>query len=160
MKFRDNCAGSDNAINVADSDTVNMTVGGENITMKGDKLKKLAKSTLSSKADDEDKADEEREAAKISDVIYNVESITTNATKNAFFKERLMENEKKLAAKKALAKLDDLINKEKEKEKCIQTFMEKESRRQRRKRLEKDTNEELSEIKVQVQSQVENLKKM
>jgi len=145
---------------VEDSDTVNLRLGGETVSIKGDKLKKLAKDNLSSKADEVDNESEIREATKMSDLVYNVESITTNATANAFFKERLLEREKKLKAKKDLDKLDEMINKEKEKEKCIQKFLEKESKRQRRKQLEKDTAEELKDIKVQVQTQVESLKKV
>jgi len=71
-----------------------------------------------------------------------------------------LEQEKSLKAKKDLEKLDELINKEKEKEKCIKTFLEKESRRQRRKQLEKDTADQLKDIKTEVKAQVENLKKV
>lgn len=161
LKFRNNCDNySPNTVKVEDSDTVNLRLGGETVSIKGDKLKKLAKDNLSSKADEVDNESEIREATKMSDLVYNVESITTNATANAFFKERLLEREKKLKAKKDLDKLDEMINKEKEKEKCIQKFLEKESKRQRRKQLEKDTAEELKDIKVQVQAQVESLKKV
>jgi Rad3-related DNA helicase len=94
----------------------------------------------------------------MSDAINQVESITTNMTKNEFFKERLVEKEEELKAKKDLEKLDKMIQKEKEKENCIQTFLERESRRMARKAKEKQAEEELGEIKKEVMTQVKEIK--
>lgn len=161
LKFRDSCQDyTNNAVRVTDDSTVSLSIGGEKVTINGGKLKQLAKDNLSKKAADEDSAEEEKEARRMSDMIYNVESITTNAAKNAFFREKLLEEERKLKKKKELEKLDEMIRKEKEKEKCIQMFLEKEAKRQRRKRLEKDTDAELTQIKAQVETQVNSLKKM
>lgn len=54
--------------------------------------------------------------------------------------------------------MDKLIQKEKEKEKCIQTFLDREARRQARNRKEKQAEEELGEIKKEVEDQVKNIK--
>lgn len=126
--------------------------------MSGDKLKELAKSALENKTKDKEKEDEEREEQKINDAINQVESITTNYTKNEFFKERLIEKESELKAKKDLENLDKMINKEKEKEKCIQTFLAREARRQARVSKEKQAEQELTDIKKEVETQVKEIK--
>lgn len=133
-------------------------MGNETVEVSGEKLKSLAKNTLESKAKDEEKEAEEREEQKMSDAINQVESITTNYTKNEFFKERLMEKEEEMKAKKELEDLDKLIQKEKEKERCIETFLERESRRMSRKNKEKQAEEELKEIKKEVEHQVKEIK--
>jgi len=69
-----------------------------------------------------------------------------------------MEKEEELKAKKELDDLDKLIQKEKEKERCIQTFLERESRRMARKNKEKQAEEELKEIKKEVEHQVKEIK--
>lgn len=51
-----------------------------------------------------------------------------------------------------------MIQKEKEKEKCIETFLARESRRQNRKNKEKQAEDELKEIKSEVEKQVKNIK--
>jgi len=63
---------------VKDSDKLKLNVGSETVEVSGEKLKSLAKSTLESKAKDEEKEAEEREEQKMSDAINQVESITTN----------------------------------------------------------------------------------
>lgn len=90
--------------------------------------------------------------------MNQVESITTDMTKNQLFKERLMEKEEELRAKKDLDKLDKMIQKEKEKEKCIETFLEREARRMARKQREKQAEQELKEIKKEVETQVKEIK--
>lgn len=161
LKFKNGCVDySPNTVSVGDSDTVKLKVNGETITIKGNKLKKLAKDNLEAKVDDLDNENEVKEATKMSDLIYNVETITTSEASNALFRERLLEKEKSMKSKKDLDNLDELINKEKEKEKCIKTFLEKESKRQHRKQLEKDTADQLKDIKKQVKAQVDNLKKV
>lgn len=135
-----------------------MQFGNETVDISGDKLKELAKESLSKKAHDIEQEDEEKEAAKISDAINQVESITTNYTKNEFFKERLIEKEEELKAKKELENLDKMIQKEKEKEKCIETFLDRESRRQKRKQKEREAEQELGDIKKEVESQVTEIK--
>jgi len=113
---------------------------------------------LDSKSKDLEKEEEEKEEQKMNDAINQVESITTNLTKNEIFKEKLVEKEEELKAKKELEKMDMLIQKEKEKEKCIQTFLERESRRLQRKNKEKQAEQELQEIKKEVQTQVKEIK--
>jgi len=56
-------------VSVGDSDTVKLKVNGEIITIKGNKLKKLAKDNLEAKADDIDNENEVKEATKMSDLI-------------------------------------------------------------------------------------------
>jgi len=157
QKFRDNCGEWSSApVIVTDRSKLNLSVGGETVSVTGDKIRKLAKDLDGSGKEDQEA--EEREARKMSDAIYNVESITVSATKMAFTKEKLLEEERQKKKALELKKLDEMIEKEKEKQKCIETFIEKEKKRQRRKQLEKDTDQELSQIKEQVKAQVENLK--
>lgn len=54
--------------------------------------------------------------------------------------------------------MDKLIQKEAEKEKCIQTFLDRESRKQKRIQKEKQAEQELKEIKKEVENQVTNIK--
>jgi len=143
---------------VTDTDHLKLKLGNETIEVSGDKLKELAKNSLDSKMKDLEKEEDEKDEHKISDAINQVETITTNYTKNEFFKERLIEKEEELKAKKELENLDKMIQKEKEKEKCIETFLERESRQQRRKTKEKQAEEELKEIKSEVERQVKNIK--
>lgn len=143
---------------MTDTDHLKLKLGNETIEVSGDKLKELAKNSLDSKMKDLEKEEDEKDEHKISDAINQVETITTNYTKNEFFKERLIEKEEELKAKKELENLDKMIQKEKEKEKCIETFLERESRQQRRKTKEKQAEEELKEIKSEVERQVKNIK--
>jgi len=69
-----------------------------------------------------------------------------------------MEKEEELKAKKELEDLDKLIQKEREKQKCIETFLERENRRVQRKNKEKQAEEELKEIKQEVEHQVKEIK--
>lgn len=69
-----------------------------------------------------------------------------------------MEKEEELKAKKELENLDKMIQKEHEKEKCIQTFLEREARRQNRAAKERQAEDELKEIKSEVEKQVKNIK--
>jgi len=101
MKFRDFCPENyGGSINVHDTDHLKLAYGNETVDVSGQKIKELAKSTLENKAKDEEKAQQELEAQKMNDAMNQVESITTNLTKNEFFKERLMEKEEELKAKK------------------------------------------------------------
>lgn len=70
----------------------------------------------------------------------------------------MIEKEEELKAKQELENMDKMIEKEKEKEKCIHTFLERESRRQNRKTKEKQAEQELGEIKNEVERQVKNIK--
>lgn len=159
LKFRDNCPATDTkAINISDDSHLKIKYGNETVDLSGDKLKELAKNSLESKIKDTEAEEDEREQQKISDAINQVESLTTNFTKNEFFKERLIEKEEELKAKKELQNLDKMIQKEKEKEKCIETFLQREARRNSRKNKEKQAEQELQEIKVEVESQVKNIK--
>eukprot|EP00341_Mesodinium_pulex_P016289 CAMPEP_0116952452 /NCGR_PEP_ID=MMETSP0467-20121206/40751_1 /TAXON_ID=283647 /ORGANISM="Mesodinium pulex, Strain SPMC105" /LENGTH=80 /DNA_ID=CAMNT_0004637747 /DNA_START=1727 /DNA_END=1965 /DNA_ORIENTATION=- len=54
--------------------------------------------------------------------------------------------------------MDKMIQKEREKEKCIQTFLEREARRKNRVVKEKQAEQELREIKGEVERQVKNIK--
>lgn len=63
-----------------------------------------------------------------------------------------------MKAKKDLENMDKLIQKEKEKEKCIQTFLDRESKRLARKSKEKNAEQELTEIKKEVEHQVKEIK--
>jgi len=69
-----------------------------------------------------------------------------------------MEKESELKGKKELEDLDKLIQKEREKEKCIQTFLERESRKMGRKNKEKQAEDELKQIKKEVEHQVSEIK--
>jgi len=84
--------------------------------------------------------------------------MTTDYTKNEFFKEQLLEKEKALKAKLDLENLDKLIQKEAEKEKCIQQFLDKEKRKAARLEHQHQAEEELGEIKKQVETQVKEIK--
>lgn len=84
--------------------------------------------------------------------------MTTDFTKNEFFKEKLVEKEKALKSKKDLEDLDKMIQKEVEKEKCIQTFIDREKRRAERKNKQKQAEQEMTEIKDQVEHQVKEIK--
>lgn len=159
MKFRDFCPSNyGGSINVHEGDKLRMNVGNETVDISGDKLKKLARQTLQDSASSEEKEAEEKEYQRLSDAMNQVETVTTNMTKQQFFKERLVEKEEELKARKDLENLDKLISKEKEKERCIQTFLEREQRRQARKAKEKQAEEELQEIKHEVESQVKEIK--
>jgi len=128
------------------------------VEVSGSKLKELGKHVLEDKEKDQEKIDEEREDQKISDAINQVETITTNYTKNEFFKEKLIEKESELKAKKELENIDKLIQKEKEKEKCIQTFLDREKRKAERLQKEKNAEQELQQIKKEVEGQVKEIK--
>jgi len=69
-----------------------------------------------------------------------------------------MEKEQELKAKKDLETLDKMIQKEREKEKCIQTFLDREARRQARLSKEKNAQMELKDLKSQVETQVKEIK--
>jgi len=84
--------------------------------------------------------------------------MTTDYTKNEFFKEQLLEKEKALKSKLDLENIDKLIQKEEEKAKCIQTFIDREKRKADRIEKEKQAEEELGEIKTQVEHQVKEIK--
>jgi len=94
----------------------------------------------------------------MSDALNQVQSMTTSMSKNEFFKAKMMEKEEELRNKKELEKLDKLIQREKEKERCIQTVLEREARRVARKNREKEAEEELTEIKKEVQEEVKDVK--
>jgi len=160
IKFRDNCPDSNNsnAVNVSDNSKLKLKYGNEFVEISGEKLKELAKASLESKSKDIEKEEEMKEEQKINDALNQVESITNNYTKNEFFKEKLIEKEEDLKAKKELENLDKIIQKEKEKEKCIEAFLERESRRQKRQAKQKEAETELNEIKKEVESQVKNIK--
>lgn len=124
----------------------------------GGQLKTLAKDAVDAKTKDKEKEEEEAEEKKIYDTINQVESMTTDFTKNEFFKEKLVEKEKALKSKKDLEDLDKMIQKEVEKEKCIQTFIDREKRRAERKNKQKQAEQEMTEIKDQVEHQVKEIK--
>jgi len=81
----------------------------------GDKLKQLARNSLESKVKDKQTEEDEKQQQKINDELNQVESITSNYTKNEFFKERLLETEEELKSKNELENLDKMIQKEAEK---------------------------------------------
>lgn len=126
--------------------------------MSGEKLRTLAKNALDMNASRKEREAEEREANKISDALNQVQSMTTSMSKNEFFKAKMMEKESVMKNKKELEKLDRMIQREKEKERCIQTVLEREQRRQARKNQEQQAEEELIEIKKEVQEQVRDIK--
>jgi len=92
-----------------------MNLGNETIEVSGDKLKQLARNSLESKVKDKQTEEDEKQQQKINDELNQVESITSNYTKNEFFKERLLETEEELKSKNELENLDKMIQKEAEK---------------------------------------------
>mmetsp|Transcript_19308 Transcript_19308/g.15875 ORF Transcript_19308/g.15875 Transcript_19308/m.15875 type:complete len:172 (-) Transcript_19308:255-770(-) len=105
-----------------------------------------------------EKETEQAEANKINDALNQVQTMTTSMSKNEFFRAKMMEEEEAKRQAKELADLDKVIQKEKEKEKCIQTFLEREQMRMQRKQREEQAEEELGEIKKEVQNQVSEVK--
>jgi len=117
QKFRDNCASKDSnkIININSNSKIKMNLGNETIEVSGDKLKQLARNSLESKVKDKQTEEDEKQQQKINDELNQVESITSNYTKNEFFKERLLETEEELKSKNELENLDKMIQKEAEK---------------------------------------------
>jgi len=105
-----------------------------------------------------EKEAEEAEANKINDALNQVQTMTTSMSKNEFFRAKMMQEEEEKRQAKELADLDRVIQKEREKEKCIQTFLEREQMRTARKQRESQAEEELTEIKKEVVNQVSEVK--
>jgi len=110
------------------------------------------------KHDNGDKEAEEAEANRISDALNQVQTMTISNSKNEFFRAKMLEEEEKKKLASDLSGLDRLVQKEKEKEKCIQTFLEREKNRMERKQRETEAAEELTEIKKEVTEQVKEVK--
>jgi len=106
----------------------------------------------------QEKEAEAAEATKLSDALHQVQSMTTNMSKNEFFKAKMMQKEQEMKNKSELQKLDRMIQREQEKARCIQTVMEREAKRVARKHSEQEAEEELGEIKKEVQEQVKDIK--
>jgi len=137
---------------------VNLKYGNETINVSGEKLQKLARNTMDSNEKKKEREAEEAEANKISDALNQVQTMTTSMSKNEFFRAKMMEKEEEKRQAKELSELDKLIQKEREKEKCIQTFLEREQMRMARKQREEQATEELADIKHEVEEQVKDVK--
>jgi len=122
----------------------------------GERLQKLAKDSMGPKNNDREA--EEAEANKISDAINQVQTLTISTSKNEFFRAKMLQEEEKRKQEQDLANLDRLVQKEREKERCIQTFLEREATRLARKTREKEAEQELTEIKKEVTDQVKEVK--
>jgi len=133
-------------------------VGNESINVSGARLQKLARNTMESNERAKEKEAEESEANKINDALNQVQTMTTSMSKNEFFRAKMMQEEEEKRQAKELADLDRVIQKEREKEKCIQTFLEREQMRTARKQRESQAEEELTEIKKEVVNQVSEVK--
>lgn len=158
-KFRDSCNVSpDGTINIGDNDKIELNIGNETVELGGDQLRDLAKEAAMDHIKDDDQKAEEGEEEKLNDTINKVESITADATNNEFQKEQLVEKENQLKAKKDLEKLDKSIQKEAEKLKCIQAYMDREAKRQAKRVKETQRKEEITEIKREVETEVKNVK--
>jgi len=72
----------------------------------------------------------------------------------------LLEKEEELRIQKDLQNMDKLIQREQEKEKCIQTFLAREARKAKRQQTQVQAEQELSQIQGEVQQQVKNIKKV
>lgn len=140
------------------SENVSLKYGNETINVSGEKLRTLAKNALEMNASRKEREAEEAEANKISDALNQVQTMTTSMSKNEFFKAKMMQKEQELKNKAELAKLDRMIQREKEKERCINTVLEREARRVARANAEKQAEEELGDIKKEVQEQVREIK--
>lgn len=159
QKFRDYCPTHyGNAVHLLGSENVSLKYGNETINVSGERLRALAKNALEMNASNKEREAEERESNKISDALNQVQSMTTSMSKNEFFKAKMMQKEQELKNKTELQKLDRMIQREKEKERCIQTVLEREARRVARKSAEKQAEEELGDIKKEVQEQVREIK--
>lgn len=101
---------------------------------------------------------EEDEASKITDAINQVQTLTISTSKNEFFRAKMLQEEEKKKQEKDLKDLDSLVQKEREKEKCIKTFLEREATRLARKNREVEAEQELTEIKTEVTNQVKEVK--
>lgn len=158
-QFRDSCNISpDGTINIGEKDKIELNIGNETVELGGDQLRDLAQeAAMDHVKSDDQKADQDDEQ-KLNDTINQVESITADATTNEFYKEQLIEQENQLRAKKDLQKLDRSIQKEAEKLKCIQAFIDREAKRQNKKVKEMQRKEELMEIKREVETEVKNVK--
>jgi hypothetical protein len=137
---------------------VKLKVGNEEINVSGERLQKLARNSMESNERKKEKEAEQAEANKINDALNQVQTMTTSMSKNEFFRAKMMEEEEKKRQAKELADLDKIIQKEKEKEKCIKTFLEREQMRMARKQREEQAEEELAEIKTEVVNQVSEVK--
>lgn len=133
-------------------------MGNESINVSGARLQKLARNTMESNERAKEKEAEESEANKINDALNQVQTMTTSMSKNEFFRAKMMQEEEEKRQAKELADLDRVIQKEREKEKCIQTFLEREQMRTARKQRESQAEEELTEIKKEVVNQVSEVK--
>lgn len=130
--------------------------GNESISVSPERLQSLAKDTMKTKSSDREA--EEAEANKITDAINQVQTLTISNSKNEFFRAKMLQDEEKKRQEQDLQKLDRLVQKEREKERCIQTFLEREAKRMSRKHQEQEAAEELNEIKKEVVDQVKNVK--
>lgn len=130
--------------------------GNESISVSPERLQSLAKDTMKTKTNDREA--EEAEANKITDAINQVQTLTISNSKNEFFRAKMLQDEEKKRQEQDLQKLDRLVQKEREKERCIQTFLEREAKRMSRKHQEQEASEELNEIKKEVVDQVKNVK--
>lgn len=124
--------------------------------MSPERLQKLAKDTMKSKSKDREL--EEAEANKITDAINQVQTLTISNSKNEFFRAKMLQEEEKRRQEQDLQKLDRLVQKEQEKERCIKTFLEREASRMARKHQQEEAAEELNEIKKEVVDQVKEVK--
>lgn len=79
LKFRDACPENmTGAIDLKTNDTVNVTIGNENVAISGDQLKNVAKSAVEQKMKDKEQEEDEREEKAIQDSLNQVESITAD----------------------------------------------------------------------------------
>jgi hypothetical protein len=157
IKFRDNCPHRyGNAVHMLPGQSAVLKYGNETIKVSPERLQSLAKNSMGPK--NTDREAEEAEANKINDAINQVQTLTISTSKNEFFRAKMLQEEEKRRQEKDLADLDRLVQKEREKERCIQTFLEREATRLARKNREQEAEQELTEIKKEVTEQVKEVK--
>jgi len=143
---------------VTDKDKITLDVGGESLTLSPDQIKEVAKEALLDTQDEQDRLKDQQDARKMDDTINQVEKLATDATQTEFFKEQLLQKEQALKEQEDLKKLDRAIQKQQEKLKCIELMTKKEQAKQNQRLMQVQHNQEVREIRNEVQNQVNNIK--
>lgn len=135
-----------------------LDVGGDSITLSPDQIREVAKEAMLDTQAEQDRKKDEEDAKKMEDTINQVEKLATDATQTEFFKEQLLQKEQALKEQEDLKKLDKAIQKQQEKLKCIELMTKKEQAKQDQRLRQVQHNEEVKQIRNEVENQVNNIK--
>lgn len=133
-------------------------MGGDSITLSPDQIREVAKEAMLDTQAEQDRKKDEEDAKKMEDTINQVEKLATDATQTEFFKEQLLQKEQALKEQEDLKKLDKAIQKQQEKLKCIELMTKKEQAKQDQRLRQVQHNEEVKQIRNEVENQVNNIK--